>query len=33
MMPTGLTLSIVIAVLSFIAVWIGFISRKRGGQS
>ncbi|GAB3336216.1 DUF2231 domain-containing protein [Chromohalobacter beijerinckii] len=33
MMPTGLTLSIAIAVLSFIAVWIGFISRKRGGQS
>ncbi|WP_280542437.1 DUF2231 domain-containing protein [Chromohalobacter sp. 11-W] len=33
MMPTGLTLSIVIAVLSFMAVWIGFTSRKRGGQS
>lgn len=33
MMPTGLTLSIVIAVLSFVATWIGFISRKSGGQS
>lgn len=33
MMPTGFVLSIVVAVLSFVAIWVGFTSRKRGGQS
>ncbi|MDH4574081.1 DUF2231 domain-containing protein [Salinicola acroporae] len=33
MMPTGLTLSVVVAVLAFAAVWIGFTSRKSGGYS
>lgn len=32
-MPTGLTLSIVVAVLAFVAIWIGFTSRKSGGHS
>ncbi|MGM8850969.1 DUF2231 domain-containing protein [Salinicola sp. V024] len=33
MMPTGLILSVVVAVLSLIAIWIGFTSRKTGGHS
>ncbi len=32
-MPMGFTLSIVVAVLAFAAIWIGFTSRKTGGQS
>ncbi|WP_110686367.1 DUF2231 domain-containing protein [Salinicola aestuarinus] len=33
MMPTGFVLSIVVAILSFAAIWIGFTSRKTGGHS
>lgn len=33
MMPTGLTLSIIVAVLAFAAIWIGFTSRKTGDRS
>ncbi|WP_110666746.1 DUF2231 domain-containing protein [Salinicola halophilus] len=33
MMPSGMVLSIVVTVLSFAAIWIGFTSRKTGGHS
>ncbi|WP_136069083.1 DUF2231 domain-containing protein [Modicisalibacter radicis] len=32
MMPTGFVLSMVVAVLAFAAIWIGFASRETGGR-